>query len=110
MCAAAAAAAAAAVLCFVCGVSPQRAALLRQGEAFCSAVAGGDIQHPNMLLNIELQKTVSFVMPRLASRLECEGLQVDLGSLKAKSQLQPRRLSYPDNMETAAMIDSYSCE
>lgn len=88
----------------------QRAALLRQGEAFCSAVAGGDIQHPNMLVDVELLKTVSIVIPRLASRLECEGIQIDLGSVRAKSLLQPRRLSYPPDMDTASLIDSYSCE
>ncbi|OEH76009.1 hypothetical protein cyc_08509 [Cyclospora cayetanensis] len=92
------------------GIVVVRAALLRQGEAFCSAVAGGDIQHPNVLLDVELQKTVSFVIPRLASRLECEGIQVDLGSIRAKSLLQPRRLTYPPNMAIAAMVDAYSCE
>ncbi|KAL8455475.1 hypothetical protein Emag_000604 [Eimeria magna] len=88
----------------------QRAALLRQGEAFCSAVAGGDIQHPNCLLDVELHKTVSFVVPRLASRLECEGIHIDLGSVRAKSLLQPRRLTYPSNMDAASLVDTYSCE
>lgn len=73
-------------------------------------MAGGDIQHPNVLLDVELQKTVSFVVPRLASRLDCEGVQLDFGSLKAKSLLQPRRLTYPPDMNVASLLDSYSCE
>lgn len=97
-------------LSFCVFFSFQTAALLRQGEAFCSAVASGDIAHPNLELEVDLEKTVSVIVPRVGSRLDCEGVVLDLGKLRAKSRLQPRRLTYPKSLPVDLLTDTYSCE
>lgn len=84
--------------------------MLRQGEEFCRAVAGGDIQHPNLYVDCELQKTVSAIVPRISSSLDCEGIKLDFGHVRAFSKLAERRYEYPLELSPKEMTDIYTCE
>ncbi|KYK64627.1 amine-terminal region of chorein, A TM vesicle-mediated sorter, partial [Toxoplasma gondii TgCatPRC2] len=87
----------------------QTVTVLRQGEDFCRAVAEGGISHPNFHLECDLQKTVSAILPRISSSLNCEGIKLNFGHLRASSTLVPRRVSYPRDLPAAEMTDRYTC-